>query len=59
VSLEDWVRFPIDTNMEETVTISKEEYDELVADSKFLLALRGAGVDNWEGYSLAQETLKE
>ncbi len=33
-----------------TVTISKEEYDQLIEDSRFLENLRDAGVDNWEGY---------
>ena len=44
---------------EETVTISKEEYEELVADSEFLNALMTAGVDNWEGYSFAQDMMDE
>ena len=43
----------------EMVTISKEEYDSLLKDSEFLQALRGAGVDNWEGYSCAIEMLEE
>ena len=34
----------------ETVTISKEEYEELLANSKFLDCLRACGVDNWLGY---------
>lgn len=38
---------------EEMVTITKKEYDELVEDSKFLMALEAAGVDNWEGYGVA------
>lgn len=46
------------TNME-TVTIPKEEYDDLVSDSKFLKALRAAGVDNWEGYGVAQDYLED
>ena len=33
------------------VTITKEEYDQLVKDSEFLDALKGCGVDNWEGYT--------
>lgn len=31
--------------------------DKLEADSEFLNALRCAGVDNWDGYSYAQEML--
>jgi hypothetical protein len=41
--------------MEETVTISKKEYEELIADQEFLRALEQAGVDNWEGYSIAHD----
>ena len=44
--------------MKETITISKKEYDQLVKDSEFLEALRAAGVDNWEGYSIACESLE-
>ena len=43
----------------ETVTISKEEYDSLVEDSLFLECLQGAGVDNWEGYDAAIEMMNE
>lgn len=43
---------------EETVTISKEEYEELKKDQKFLEALRAAGVDNWEGYDYAFDILE-
>ena len=46
-------------NGEETVTITKKEYDGLIKDSEFLLALQGAGVDNWGGYSDALESLEE
>ena len=41
----------------QTVTISIEEYQELLEDSKMLLHLEGAGVDNWEGYGDAMESL--
>jgi len=37
-----------------TITISVELYEELIADQSFLEALRGCGVDNWEGYGEAQ-----
>ena len=43
----------------ETITISKEEYESLLEDSDKLLALEGAGVDNWEGYAEAMELFKE
>ena len=41
--------------MNETITISKEEYDQLVEDSEILAKLYAAGVDNWQGYNLALE----
>ena len=40
---------------EDKITISKEEYERLVEDSEFLHKLLNAGVDNWEGYSIACE----
>ena len=45
--------------MKETVTISKEEYESLLEDSNKLLALEGAGVDNWEGYDEAMDMMRE
>ena len=45
--------------MKETVTISKEEYESLLEDSDKLLALEGAGVDNWSGYDEAMEMMRE
>jgi hypothetical protein len=44
---------------DETITISVAEYEELKNDSLFLDCLRSAGVDNWDGYSYAQELLEE
>ena len=44
---------------EQTVTITQSEYDSLLEDSRFLNALRSAGVDNWEGYEIAQEMVEE
>lgn len=43
----------------EMVEITKEEYEELLEDSKFLICLQGAGVDNWDGYSYAQEMMDQ
>ena len=45
--------------MAETVTITKEEYASLLASEEMLLALEGAGVDNWDGYEFALENLDE
>ena len=44
-------------NMNEVV-LTKEEYDELIEDRDFLNALRAAGVDNWEGYDFALDSLE-
>ena len=40
---------------EETVTIKKSEYEELLKDSNWLACLEAAGVDNWQGYDYARE----
>lgn len=44
---------------EKTVTISKEEYESLKEDARWLQCLENAGVDNWEGYDFARELLNE
>lgn len=44
---------------EETVTITKSEYEALLQDSAMLGELEAAGVDNWEGYELALEDFNE
>ena len=41
--------------MEETVTISKKEYEELLKDQRILDALRAVGVDNWDGWDDAMD----
>lgn len=43
---------------EETITISRKDYDALVSQANFLEALERAGVDNWQGYSIAWEILE-
>lgn len=43
----------------ETVEITKERYDELVEAEDFLQCLQAAGVDNWDGYDIAQEMLED
>lgn len=45
--------------MSNTVTIPVEEYEDLLDDALLLACLRGAGVDNWEGYSYAVEDYME
>lgn len=43
--------------MEETITITKEEYDRLEKDSEWLSCLEAAGVDNWIGFDEAKDLL--
>ena len=43
------------SNPEETVTISKSRYDSLLDAERWVECLNAAGVDNWEGYAMAQE----
>lgn len=45
--------------MEEMVTITRKEYEELLEDSKWLRCLEGAGVDNWEGYDIARDYMED
>lgn len=44
---------------EERVRIPKKDHEELLSDQKLLHALQVAGVDNWEGYGYALESLEE
>lgn len=39
------------------LTLSQEEYEELLESDKMLSALERAGVDNWEGYDFAIELM--
>ncbi len=48
----------VDVAADDTVTITRAEYEQLLADQAKLNALEGAGVDNWSGYSDAMEALK-
>lgn len=41
----------------EQVTISRDEYDQLLADQAKLRALEAMGVDNWSGYEQAMQQL--
>jgi len=40
-------------NIDGTVTLAKDEYDDLIDDQKFLEALQIAGVNTWENYEHA------
>ena len=46
----------VDTD--DTVTISRKEYNQLQKAAAMLNALETCGVDNWEGYSEAHEYLR-
>jgi len=45
--------------MDETITIPLFEYNELKADSVFLSCLEMNGVDNWDGYEIAQDQYRD
>ena len=45
--------------VEQMVTISRKEYEKLLKDQNWLECLEAAGVDNWEGISMAYEILGE
>lgn len=42
---------------DDMIVITKEDYQQLQNESAFLYALETAGVDNWEGYSIAIQLL--
>lgn len=44
---------------DETVIITKVEYEALVKSARWLSCLQAAGVDNWDGYSYARELQRE
>lgn len=43
----------------ETVTIAKSEYDQLLKDSALLSCLEACGVDNWQGWDDAINMMDE
>ncbi len=45
--------------MEETITITLKEYEELREATRTLNALEAAGVDNWDGYDEALSLMEE
>ncbi|MGH8334240.1 MAG: hypothetical protein ACRER3_19485, partial [Pseudomonas fluorescens] len=48
-----------DKALPETITLTRDQYDELLQDQALLRALEAAGVDNWSGWSIALETLRK
>ena len=47
-------KYGVVNNLNGTVTINEDYFDELLNDALFLSVLESHGVDNWEGYSEAQ-----
>lgn len=47
--------FPIEAAPEQTISITVEEYDQLLRDSTLLMYLKAHGVDNWCGWDDAYE----
>lgn len=47
------------SNHNGTWTLSQQEYQQLKADSEFLSCLVATGVDDWEGYWIAQQLSDE
>ena len=48
-----------DFDVPDTVEVSSENFDSMQKDIQRLRALEGAGVDNWEGYEIAMETIED
>lgn len=48
-----------DQKQSDTVTISREEYNDLLDDRIWRVAMESAGVDSWSGYSDAMEELAQ
>ncbi len=44
---------------DENITITKKEYEALLAAKRKLRALENAGVDNWEWYGDAMEAMND
>lgn len=45
--------------IDDTVSIPRNEYNDLLEDSMFLACLEDQGVDNWDGYQPALEAFME
>lgn len=42
---------------EETITISRQKFDDLMKSSRWVRSLEAAGVDNWDGCHYAYKIL--
>lgn len=49
---------PQDRDENDFVSITRSEYESLLEDRDMMRALESAGVDNWDGYSIAQDMLR-
>ena len=54
-----WEDFEEEKNMDETVTISKKEYESLLDSLKWRICVENAGVDNWDGFYYAMQEYHE
>lgn len=45
--------------MDNNVTITRELYDQLIEDARWLACLEEAGVDNWQGFDEARAIYRE
>jgi len=41
------------------VSMTKDAYDEMQEDLQVLYALQAAGVDSWDGYDFAMESIED
>lgn len=56
---EEYPQITIIEEKADTVTLPRSEYNDLVEDRQWLHSLEAAGVDNWEGYDVAQDMHNE
>lgn len=45
--------------MENTITITVSEYNDMMKRINWLQCLESVGVDNWEGYDIAHDQMSE
>ena len=52
-------KYDVNFNDDKTVTITLDFYGELFDDQQLLEALKAQGVDNWDGWDFAVQSLNE
>ena len=52
-------KYDVKFNDDKTVTITLDFYGELFDDQQLLEALKAQGVDNWDGWDFAVQSLNE